>query len=175
MTTAWTLPTIFSQYAEPGGEEAHVQWNDSTQFRELRNLNDGFVCTQKPLLHIARSPKHDILMKTYFLKTTGFQFRDIPTVISGVECKLTMNRSGRIMDDTVSLYYNDDVIGENQATMELAPIKTYGGETSIWNSKFITREMLQNNSFGVVIRFKSHPNWPHKSTPLVDAVELRIH
>ena len=175
MTTAWTLPTIFSQYAEPGGEEAHVQWNDSTQFRELRNLNDGFVCTQKPLLHIARSPKHDILMKTYFLKTTGFQFRDIPNVISGVECKLTMNRSGRIMDDTISLYYNDDVIGENQATMELAPIKTYGSETSIWNSKFITQEMLQNNGFGVVIRFKSHPNWPHKSTPLVDAVELRIH
>jgi hypothetical protein len=175
MTTAWTLPTIFSQYAEPGAEDAHIQWNDSTQFRELRNLDGGSVCTQKPLLHIARSPKHDIVMKTYFLTATGFQFQDLPDVISGIECKLTMNRSGRIMDDTISLCYNDGMIGENQATMELAPIKIYGNETSVWKSETIRTEMLQSSSFGVMIRFKSHPNWPHKSTPLVDAVELRIH
>jgi hypothetical protein len=175
MTTAWTLPTIFSQYAEPGGEEAHVPWNDSTQFRELRNLDGGSISTQKPLLHISRSPKYDILMKTYFLKTTGFQFDNLPDVISGIECRLTMNRGGRIMDDTISLCYNDAVIGDNQATVTLLPIKVYGNETDLWKSNSITREMLQDNSFGVVVRFKSHPNWPHKSTPLVDAVELRIH
>ena len=175
MTTAWTLPTIFSQYAEPGAEDAHIQWNDSTQFRELRNLDGGSVCTQKPLLHIARSPKHDILMKTYFLKTTGFQFQDLPDTISGIECRLTMNRSGRIMDDVISLSYNNDTLGENQATMELAPIKVYGSDTSIWKSSTITPEMIQDSSFGVILRFRSHPSWPHKSTPLVDAVELRIH
>jgi hypothetical protein len=175
MTTAWTLPTIFSQYAEPGGEDVHIQWNDSTQFRELRNLDGGFVCTQKPLLHIARQPKHDILMKTYFLRTAGFQFSNLPSDISGIECRLTMNRSGRIMDDEIFLYYDGNTIGENQATMDLSPIKIYGSNSSLWDSRGITQQTLQNPTFGVVIRFKSHPNWPHKSTPLVDTVELRIH
>jgi hypothetical protein len=175
MTTAWTLPTIFSQYAEPGGEEEHIQWNDSTQFRELRNLDGGFVCTQKPLLHIARQPKHDILMKTYFLRTAGFQFSNLPSEISGIECRLTMNRSGRIMDDEIFLYYDGNTVGENQATMDLSPIKIYGSNSSLWDSSGITQQTLQDPTFGVVIRFKSHPNWPHKSTPLVDAVELRIH
>jgi len=27
----------------------------------------------------------------------------------------------------------------------------------------------------VVVRFQSHPNWPHKCSALVDAIELRVH
>ena len=88
--------------------------------------------------------------------------------------RLTMNRYGRISDETIQLCLNDQLIGDNQTNVGLDPIKIYGNDTDKWNA-MITLADVQHPSFGVILRFRSHPNWPHKSTPLVDSVELRIH
>ena len=85
-----------------------------------------------------------------------------------------MNRLGRITDETVQLCRNNELIGDNHASLNLDLIKIYGSDTDNWNTN-LTMSNIQNSSFGVVLRFQSHPNWPHKSSPLIDAVELRIH
>jgi hypothetical protein len=171
MTTTWTLPNAVDQYAETGGETAHISW---INFSGLSSLDGRSTRTSKDLIHIAVDERHDLTNKTYFLKLTNFSFIKLPEVLSGIEVRISMNRGGRITDETVQLCINNNLIGDNQASLEMSPIKLYGSDTSKWNTQ-LTMNDIQNPTFGVVIRFQSHPRWPHKSSPLIDAVELRIH
>jgi hypothetical protein len=165
MTTAWTSPTIITQYAEAGAESVHVPWTGTIMP----------LSTDGSLEHIARSPKHDIRTKTYYLKFTGFNFENLPATISGIELKLDVQRRGRVTDETVDLYVADQAVGNNQATLELVPTKIYGGETDLWAMENLLLADVEDNNFGVVIRFQAHPHWPHKDHAFVNAVELRIH
>jgi hypothetical protein len=71
MTTNWTLPTIVEQYAETGGESAHVSWLETDNFAGLKNVDGKSVRTIRDLIHIAREPRHDFTEKTYYLKITN--------------------------------------------------------------------------------------------------------
>ena len=174
MTSNWALPTIVTQYAEETAEEAHVSWIEVDNFSSLKSTDGRSIKTSRDLLHIARDPRHDIKEKTYFLKVTGFNFIDVPTTITGIEAKISSNRYGRITDETIQLTLNNTVIGDNQASLDLNPIKIYGGKDNLWNTNLTTAEIL-NTSFGIVLRFQSHPRWPHKSSMMLDSVEIRIH
>jgi hypothetical protein len=174
MTSNWALPTIISQYAEETAEDDHISWIEVDNFSSLKSLDGRSIKTSRDLLHIARDPRHNIKEKTYFLKATGFNFINVPDTISGIEVKITSNRYGRITDETIQLTLNNTVIGDNQASLDLNPIKIYGGTDNIWNTNLTTAGIL-NTSFGVVMRFQSHPRWPHKSSMMLDSVELRIH
>jgi hypothetical protein len=169
MTTAWTNPTQIFQYSEPGAELIHKSWNfsDSDYMYQLISLNGV-------LEHIARSPKYDITNKTYYFKATGYRFTNLPEVISGIELRLSADRVGRISDDTIQLCLNDELIGKNTASTLVNPVKIYGGETDLWDTEISIPDVM-NMSFGIVIRLKSHPHWPHKDTALIRAMELRIH
>jgi len=174
MTSKWTLPTSVTQYAESGAEDIHVSWDTNNDFYSIKNLDGKFVKTSRDLLHIAKQPRHDLVEKTYFLKATGFDFNQLPDVLSGIELRLSTNRNGRISDDTIQLCLDADIIGDNQATLSVDPTKIYGSETNLWGCN-LNLQNIQNNNFGVVVRFQSHPNWPHKCSVLIDAIELRIH
>lgn len=174
MTSNWALPTQVFQYAESGAEGFHVSWREVDNFYSLKNLDGKSIQTERDLLHIARDPKKDILEKTYYLRLTGFNFLNVPSSIAGIEVKLTMNRFGRITDDTVQLCLNNELIGENRANLLLDPIKTYGNENDLWETTVLNSDVL-NSSFGIILRFQSHPRWPHKSTPMIDSVQIRIH
>lgn len=174
MTTEWTLPNTITQYAEVGGEDAHVSWLEVDNFSSLKGVDNKSVRTTRDLLHIAREPRHDTTEKTYYLKITNFNFTRLPQTLSGIELKISMNRVGRITDDTVQLCLNNDLKGLNHASPDLSLIKVYGSETDMWETN-LNMQDIQHPSFGIVLRFQSHPYWPHKSTPLVDSVELRIH
>jgi hypothetical protein len=174
MTSNWALPTIISQYAEETAEDDHISWIEVDNFSSLKSLDGRSIKTSRDLLHIAREPRHDIKEKTYFLKATGFNFTDVPDTINGIEVKISSNRYGRITDETIQLTLNNTVIGDNQASLDLNPIKIYGGTDNIWNTNLTTAGIL-NSTFGVVMRFQSHPRWPHKSSMLLDSVEVRIH
>lgn len=173
MTTKWTPPTICSQYAEEGAEDFHISW-DSSSFSSIRSNNSNSLGTMGTLEHSARSPKTDVTNKTYFLKITGFNFTQLPTTLSGIELRLTMNRGGRVTDETVSLCINDTLVGTNNADLDLNPLKVYGGEANLWDTN-LTIVDVTDPSFGVILRFKSHPQWPHRTGAFIDAVELRIH
>lgn len=175
MATSWTNPTTFIQYPEEGGEASHIQWDTSGSFNELRNPNGHTVDTIGNLIHVARSPKPDIKNKTYYIRCTGYNFQNLPASISGIELKLTTKRSGRVTDDTIQLCLNEATIGENQASLAINPIKVYGGETALWGLSSLSVSDVQDPTFGVVLRFQSHPSWPHNTPAGIDSVELRIH
>lgn len=174
MTSNWALPTTIEQYSEEGAESVHVPWNSDENFNNIKTKNGKSLKTIRDLVHIARDPKIDITEKTYFLRCTGFTFVNLPNTVSGVELKITSNRFGRITDDVIQLTLNGNLIGENYASLSLEPIKIYGNEDDKWNTDLTSQNIL-SNSFGVVIRFKSHPSWPHKSNIFLDCIELRIH
>jgi hypothetical protein len=174
MTSNWALPTIITQYAEETAEDDHISWVEVDNFSSLKSLDGRSIKTSRDLLHIARDPRHNIKEKTYFLKVTGFNFINLPSTISGIELKITSNRYGRITDETIQLTLNNTVIGDNQASLDLNPIKIYGGTDNIWNTNLTTTNLL-NPSFGVLLRFQSHPRWPHKNSIMLDSVEVRIH
>lgn len=174
MTSNWALPTNIIQYSEDGAEDAHISWLEVDNFSSLKNVDGRSIKTSRDLLHIARDPRHNIKEKTYFLKVTGFNFIDVPNIISGIEVKVTSNRYGRITDETIQLTLNDIIIGDNQASLDLNPIKIYGGNDNLWNTNLTTAGIL-NTTFGVVLRFQSHPRWPHKSSMMLDSVEVRVY
>jgi hypothetical protein len=174
MTSNWALPRTVSQYAEEGAESSHIAWQEIDSFSALKNLDGKSIKTLSDLVHIARDPKRDIVQKTYFLKITNFDFQNVPSTIASIELRLSMKRHGRITDDTVQLTLNNQLIGSNQGDLNLDPTKIYGGEYILWDSTLSTADIL-DPSFGIVLRFQSHPRWPHKSSPFIDSVELRIH
>ena len=174
MTSNWALPTSIIQYAEPGAEEFHVPWLEVNNFYGLKNLNAPGVQTSRDLIHIAKQPNHDLVEKTYYLKLSGFNFLNLPTSVSGIEMRLSMKRHGRITDETIQLVKSDELAGDNQATLNLDPVKVYGSATDNWKTS-ISIPDIENGNFAVVIRFQSHHSWPHKTGAMVDAVEIRIH
>jgi hypothetical protein len=173
MATNWKSPITVDQYAESDAENIHVSW-DANEFSNLRNLDGRSVKTVRDLLHVSRDPRHDIVEKTYFLRVSNFNFSSLPSTLSGIETRITANRYGRITDDTVQFCLNGLLIGDNQATLDLSPIKIYGSNESLWSTN-LSMSDIQNSSFGVVVRFKSHPSWPHKCSALIDAIEIRVH
>ena len=171
MTTPWTFPTLIEQYAE---DESHIGWSDVDDFAALKSEINSGVPAVAPLLHIARSPKYDIKMKTWYLRCTGFDFINLPETISGITLRLSMHRGGRVTDETISLCYQNHDIGKNLADLPLNPTTIYGSSTDTWEIENLNLSMIQDSSFGVLLRFQSHPNWPHRTAPIVNGVELQI-
>lgn len=168
MSTNWTTPTIVTQYAE---DESHVQWF-TENFEPVKTLYGG-VSLSKPLLHISRQPKNDILMKSWFVSATNFNFQNLPTTISGVQFRFSVDRVGRVFDDTVQLTVNGELIGENKCVRTVDSVQIYGGLSDTWEVQNLN-DIINDPSFGIVIRLKSHPNWPHKTTPILRGLELQI-
>ena len=135
MTTSWTLPTSVFQYVEPGAEEHHISWDDFDDFQGIKTLDQHFIKTTRDLLHISRSPKLDITMKTWYLRITGFNFTNLPETLSGIAVRISGNRRGRITDDTVQLCFQENSIGENRADLDLSPKKVYGNDSDLWNTQ----------------------------------------
>ena len=178
ITTLWMKPTMVSQYAEPGAELIDVQWDDTDNFKSLNYVDGRFVKTVRDLLHISRSPKTDIIMKSYYLKIQGYNFSNLNSlinVITGVEVKITSNRSGRIMDETVGLCIDGDKKGENRAGLLVNPVTYYGSANDLWLTKGITLGQVMSPTFGVIVRFQAHLHWPCRDSMMLDCVEMRIH
>jgi hypothetical protein len=113
-------------------------------------------------------------MKTWYLQFTGFNFTNLPAHITGIETKIVAQRHGRITDETVQLCNKGVPIGINKGDFDLSPQKIYGGETELWGTG-LTADSINDPTFGVLLRFQSHPHWPHKDTAFLYSVEVRIH
>ena len=168
MTTIWTPPTTITQYAE---DPSHIEWD--TNFDRLTTLFSG-VSLSKPIQHISRQPKNDIKMKSWYIQATNFNFQNLPDAISGIAFKFSVNRGGRVFDDTIQLTCNGELIGENKCVRTVDPVQVYGGATDLWNVDNLS-SLIQDPSFGITIRLKSHPDWPHKTTPILRGLELQIY
>lgn len=172
MSTLWSYPNKFFQYSEDGAQDVDAPW-DENNFNEARLTDKRTLGVTRPLYHIARSPKPDLRNNTYFLRLTGFNFVNLPATITGIELKINARRAGRILDDTVQLFLTDSLIGDNLATLTSETEKTYGGITNLWGTNLTIADI--NLNFGVVLRFKAHPRWPHRDSIFIDGIGLRLH
>lgn len=177
MPTPWMYPTVVSQFAEY--PDHHVSWaNNTTKFSDreldltLPEYEVNFIRTEKDLLHISNTAVNDLKMKTWYLKFSGFDFRHLPDTISGLEFLISVKRVGRIIDDTIQLY-TDMPLGDNKATIALDDKKLYGGETDLWGLAEITHSML-NKQLSIILRYQSHPTIPHRATPTMEHVQIRV-
>lgn len=175
MTTNWVNPNHIIQFFEAGAEQVDVAWDDSLQFTQLITKDKRALSTVGQLKHIARSPKPDLKNKTYYLRATNFYFDNLPNTISGIEVRMNTQRFGRVMDDVIQLSLNGEEIGENQANILLLPEKIYGGTSNLWGLTAVSKSNIQDPNFGITVRFKAHPNWPHANAVLIDSIEMRIH
>lgn len=173
MASFWTYPNLISQSVEAGAEDIHIPWGNLTA-EYTRTTDKTSIVTSKNLYHIARSPKHNLMTKTYFLRASGFRFENLPLTISGIELRINGNRRGRIMDDTIALMMDDQPLGENKATSQIPMTAIYGSSTDTWKAE-LTIDDISNLKFGVMLRFKSHDKWPHSDPMLINSIELRIH
>lgn len=170
MPTQWTYPTIVTQYAEV---DQHIPWDES-KFAYLKFADGQYLPTTKELIHIANPNVNDIKNKTNYLFVKGFNFVDLPSEISGIEAEISVIRGGRITDETIQLMYNGEFISDNVANYSLDIVKLYGSSTSLWGDSNLNNTMLSDQEFGIGVRYQSHPMWPHRESPKLDFIRLRV-
>lgn len=161
--------------------DVEVAWT-ATNFTSDRLPPAQFkIYTQRDLKHISNPATGDLRNQTWTLKYTDF---NIPanTAVSGIQLTIKANRNGRIVDETVQLTYNDTPIGDNNfiyITDEEGhlPVKNetlYGGPTDLWGAE-ITSEVISDSTFGVILKFQSHPYYPHSCGMILESVALTIY
>ena len=191
MTTQWFIPTTTTQTAE---FEEHVQWQagvissvdhagriQTTPNTDLGNKL-GTIQSIRPIVYISNDGHAPRREKTWYITFTGFDITGITDPINGIEVETRLRRRGRIIDETVSLSLQGNMIGENKIDYNVddlnhVPVNdgsTYGGPTDLWQTQ-LTADMLQDPTFGVTLRLQSHLFYPHKETVLIDSVQLRVY
>jgi hypothetical protein len=191
MTTQWFKPTTTTQTAE---FDQNVQWQagvissadfqgqiQTTPNTDLNN-GTGVIQSIRPIVYISNDGHAPRREKTWYITFTGFNITGVTNPINGIEVQTTVRRKGRIMDETVQLSYQGNLIGENKINYSLddlnhVPINnstSYGGRTDLWDNQ-LTAAILQNPTFGITLRFQSHLYYPHKETVLIDSIQLRVY
>ena len=156
---------------QPAEEE--ITWN---------TFAGGRFRTAKELRHISNPACGDLRNRTQSLVFLNFSMTSLPDTISGIEVRVEAQRNGRIADDQIQLFYQGDVIGVNNFYYETdidghLPIyndSTYGGPTDLWGAT-ITPAMLRDPDFGVLLKFQSHPYYPHSSGMQINLVSLTVY
>jgi hypothetical protein len=188
-------PKTIVQYAEY--PELNISWTNNFNSDILDNPNYNFaepgqssgsknvLSTIAPLTHVANPTRGPKLDKTYYLKCTDFRIQELPNTITGITLTLSTQRNQKIVDETICLLYNDQIISDNKTNLSAGPysidghmniqnVSTYGGPTDMWGSTTITKTMLMDPGFGVLLRFASNPMYPHKEGMLLYQITLEI-
>ena len=169
-------PSVVTQI----GEEPNIAWVTTVPSNGIFLLRRRWQ-TVEPLKHIANPASGPIRDSTFALVCTGF---DIPLLdeINGIEVRVTGQRNGRIADETIQLTYENSAIGRNNFNYEtdeegrltLFNDTVYGSPTDTWGAE-ITPEILQDSSFGIILKFQSHPYYPHSSDMQIESVSLTVY
>lgn len=173
------IPNTVDQISEFPDEE--ISW-DSTRGSVAGCLLGARWSTVKPLHHYSNPACGDLRTRSWALVCTNFQMAQLPDVITGLELNVKTQRNGRIVDEQIQLTYNGSAIGSNNFNyitdsdghLRLLNDTAYGSPTDTWAAE-LTPEMLQDPSFGVILKFQGHPYYPHLSSMSVDSVSLTVY
>jgi hypothetical protein len=164
----WYYPTSVDQTFE---DVSHIPWDSTGNFVHLKSKDLSRTSTVAPLKHIPVSRTVSIRNKTWFLHCR-FQLGTEPGQINGIQVQIQMDRGSRIVDDTIQLDKNGELLGENQATLDILSLKTYGNTWGLnWSN--IDPYTLTSGNFGLRLRFQSNFNTPHTTTPSIDFIRMR--
>ena len=162
----WYYPISVTQFAE---DDSHIAWQSNGNFVYIRGRDSFQTKTVAPLRHIPLSFSQSVRNTTWFLYCR-FLLNQEPGTVTGLEVQLSIDRGGRVVDDTIQLYKNDEKIGENNASMDLSTLKKYGNTWGLdWDNPYI----LTSGDFGVLLRFQSNFTTPHNTVPSIDFVRMR--
>lgn len=161
--------------------EREISWN-STPSRDVNSLLEQKWSTVRSLKHIANPASGNIRERTYSLICTDFQMDFLPDNITGLELKINAQRNGRIADEIIQLTYQGQAIGINnfvyltdsEGHLKITNETFYGGPNDLWGAE-LTTEMLQDPTFGVILKFQSHPYYPHSVGMILDSVSLTVY
>lgn len=160
--------------------DVEIAWT-ATNFTSDRLPPTQFkIYTSQDLKHISNPACGDLRNQTWTLRYTGFNIPE-ETQVSGIQLNIIANRNGRIVDETVQLTYNNELIGDNNfiyITDEEGhlPVKNetvYGSSQDLWGSN-VTSDMISDQTFGVNLKFQSHPYYPHSCGMIIESVTLTI-
>lgn len=161
--------------------EHEIAWQSSSSSNPEYLLESRWR-TVRNLTHISNPATGDLRNKTHALVCTNFQMTNLPSTISGLELTVNAQRNGRIVDEVIQLTYQGQAISKNnfvyltdsEGHLTLNNQTTYGSATDQWEVE-LTPEMLQDPTFGVILKFQSHPYYPHSSGMLVESVLLTVY
>lgn len=133
------------------------------------------------LSHIANLATGDIRNRTKSLICTNFRMSNLPETISGLRLDVYTQRNGRVADEIIQLTYQGELIGNNnfnyytdqEGHLKITNETSYGGSEDLWGVE-LTPEMLQDPTFGVVLKFQAHPYYPHNNAMYLDAVSITV-
>ena len=176
------MPNTYVPNLVLGAEPAE---HEITWVSKVSNLGDILGQrwqTSSDLEHRSNPASGDLRNQTQSLLFLDFRMTEIPETISGIELRVVGQRNGRITDQVIQLVYQGQPIGENNFNyvtdgsghLIIRNDTTYGGPTDLWGTE-VTAEMLQDPSFGVMLKFQSHPYYPHKCGMFLDSVSLTIY
>lgn len=152
-------------------------------FKDRKNISTqeplrSKVITSYSTTNLYTSATNQLIAKNFLANVSGN--------ILGVKVNIESNRVGRITDKTIQLCYQEQLIGDNKAIIETVinsyglkefttgnNVQSYGGATDTWNAT-LSDTMINDQSFGVIIQFSSHPFYPHTDFVYVDAISLEI-
>lgn len=172
-------PSRVIQFSE--AEDQETSWiSDKFAPNNLPPV-DFKIRTSRDLKHIANPACGDLRDQTWTLKYTGFNIPE-GTVAIGIQLDIIAQRNGRIVDEIIQLTYQDSSIGENnfvyitdeEGHLLIKNESTYGGLGNFWGTE-ISPELLSDPSFGVILKFQSHPYYPHSSGMIIESVSLTIY
>ena len=162
-----------------------VSNQNEIKWTSFPNVGDNYLLNRRwktvsDLVHYSNPASGDYRNKTCGLLCTGF---NIPVLESlhGIQLRLVAQRQGRIVDETIQLSLRGNLIGKNnfvyrtdsEGHLPLLNDTTYGGESDLWATDLTPRD-ISDPSFGVFIKFQSHPYCPHKQSIYVDSVMLTV-
>lgn len=169
-------PSQVIQFSE--AEDLEIPWISNNFSPNNLPPVDFKIRTARDLKHIANPATGDLRDQTWTLKYTGFNIPE-GTEVTGIQLDIIAQRNGRIVDEIIQLTYEDFVIGENnfvyitdeEGHLLIKNESTYGGPGYLWGAE-ITSEMISSPSFGVILKFQSHPYYPHSSGMTIESVVL---
>jgi hypothetical protein len=164
----WYYPISIDQTFE---DASHIPWDSTGNFIHLKSKDLSRTSTVLPLKHIPVSQTVSIRNKTWFLHCR-FQLGTEMGQVNGIQVQIQMDRGSRIIDDTIQLDKNGELLGENQATLDMLPLKTYGNAWGLNWSNIDPYELASEN-FGLRLRFQSSFTTPHATTPSIDFIRMR--
>lgn len=165
---------------DPQATSEELSWR-STPVANRNFLLEKRWSTVGSLYHIANSATGGLRNRTSSLICTDFRMSNLPGTITGLRLDIQTQRNGRAADEIIQLTYQGELIGNNnfnyytdqEGHLTLTDQTVYGGTEDLWGAE-LTPEMLQDPSFGVVLKFQAHPYYPHSSAVYLDSVTLTV-
>jgi hypothetical protein len=161
--------------------DQEISWQNIPSVNETYLLNSRWK-TVDELTHLSNPATGDLRTRTWASVCTKFNIPLITTEILGISLTINAQRNGRIVDEIIQSTYQGQLIGVNNFSYEtdieghlkLTNKTTYGNETDLWGAS-ITKEILNDPSFGVILKFQSHPFYPHQCGMFLDSVCLTVY